>query len=587
MSPRRLLARIVAAGFCIALNAPAGAQPVPPRDRPPGPPPQVGTARISGRIADALSGSPVPRVRVRLAALGVGPPRLPVLTDDSGAFQFVDLPAAAYIITAEKSGYLNTRYPDAGRTMRSSTTRLLTMTDGQSLEGITVPLYRGGVIAGRVTDAHGEPLENVQVQALWLPMSGKGKPQQRGWSSSNDLGEFRAARLEPGHYFVVVQHRSQGPPDDPVQSQPMTTYYPGVPSIDQAQRITLARGQTVSGVEIMMLEGIPTTVTGTVVDANGQPTTAASVSVRQIDPGNPNSGMSYGSGVRPDGTFQLKLAPGEYEVEARGRTGLPGLTRPQNDQVAIAHVSANGVPISGLALVLGNAASISGRIVFDGNSALPAQPQQFRAMVQGPPPTGSSCRSNGQGEVNADWTFRIDGAFGTCVVRVMGGGNIGKWNVKAVLHDDADLQDQPTMFVPGQQVSDVQVVMTDRRTELSLHVSDEHGVATREYVGLVFPVDKTKWYQGSRYVRTYLPPPAAALAAISARSATATVSAGVQRPESIAGLPAGEYYAIAVEDLESDDARDADTLERLAAEATRVTLTDRGPVSIDLRRRKN
>src|SRR5207237_10013747 len=129
--------------------------------------------------------------------------------------------------------------------------------------------------------------------------------------------------------------------------------------------------------EIMMLEGTPTSVTGTVVDASGQPVQSASVTVRQIDPGNPNSGSTFGNGARPDGTFQLKLAPGEYDLEARGR---PAGGR-QSDQVAVAHVSANGVPISGLTLVLGNAASISGRVVFDGDSPPPAQPHPLRAPI--------------------------------------------------------------------------------------------------------------------------------------------------------------------------------------------------------------
>ena len=53
-------------------------------------------------------------------------------------------------------------------------------------------------------DAHGDPLEFAQVQALRLPKSGRGTAQQRNGTNTNDLGEFRLARLEPGKYLVFV-----------------------------------------------------------------------------------------------------------------------------------------------------------------------------------------------------------------------------------------------------------------------------------------------------------------------------------------------------------------------------------------------
>jgi hypothetical protein len=53
----------------------------------------------------------------------------------------------------------------------------------------------------------------------------------------------------------------------------------------------------------------------------------------------------------------------------------------------------------------------------------------------------------------------------------------------------------------------------------------------------------------------------------------------------VAGLPPGEYYVVVLTDIAPDDARDAAMLERLAAGATRVSLTtDRAPVDITVRR---
>jgi hypothetical protein len=58
--------------------------------------------------------------------------------------------------------------------------------------------------------------------------------------------------------------------------------------------------------------------------------------------------------------------------------------------------------------------------------------------------------------------------------------------------------------------------------------------------------------------------------------------AGLQ--ERISGLPAGEYYVIALDDIETEDTQDPTVLERLTSSAIRVTLTDEAPIEVPLRR---
>jgi hypothetical protein len=54
---------------------------------------------------------------------------------------------------------------------------------------------------------------------------------------------------------------------------------------------------------------------------------------------------------------------------------------------------------------------------------------------------------------------------------------------------------------------DIVVVMTDKPTDVTFHVTDEQGTPTREYVGLLFAADKQKWMDNSgRYIRTLVPP---------------------------------------------------------------------------------
>ena len=50
------------------------------------------------------------------------------------------------------------------------------------------------------------------------------------------------------------------------------------------------------------------------------------------------------------------------------------------------------------------------------------------------------------------------------------------------------------------------------------------------------------------------------------------------------GLPAGEYYIIAVDDIAYDDATDPVILEKLALIASRIVVNDEGPVEANLQR---
>jgi len=48
-------------------------------------------------------------------------------------------------------------------------------------------------------------------------------------------------------------------------------------------------------------------------------------------------------------------------------------------------------------------------------------------------------------------------------------------------------------------------------------------------------------------------------------------------------LPPGEYYVVALDDLESEAVHDPALLDRLTRAATRITLTDRAAVEVSLR----
>jgi len=563
----------------------SGATQTPPRDRVL--PPRTGTGVIKGRVVDGTTGAAVARARVMLQGPGAG---APTVTDADGAFTFTSLPPGPVTLMVQKSTYLPARYPAGGRTIRAQA-RPLILRDGQALDNIAVPMFHGGSITGRVFDANGDPVEFAQVSLLRIPPGGRtGKPAMRQSTQTNDLGEFRLGRLEEGTYAVQVSARRDemmfGPM--PPQAQPppplpqsVPTFYPGALSIDQAQPIVVDRSQAVTGIDIVLGEGIPGVVTGTVLMPNGQPLAAnvyPNVMIRRVLSevmGGFDSSMS-GAMTRPDGTFRASLPPGEYMVEARLAPRTGGTPRPEDELVGSQRVTVVSGGEESLTMIVGPGATATGRVVFEGNTPAPASPGRVRIPMFS---EGGMCRS-GEADVAADWSFRIAGLSGTCSAQPSG--FFGRWILKAVTFNGQNLLDGPVTFQPGQQMRNVQVLVTDRQSSMTFQVSDENGQATRDYVIVAYPVEKERWTNGAR---TYMPPIIANPDAVrSPTNLPGPATPPPQRPPSLAGLRGGEYYVVAVDDLEYEDTRDPGVLDQLRSGATRVTVPEGATVAVPLRR---
>lgn len=558
---------------------------VSPRDRVP--PPRTGTGVVRGRVVDGVTGAGVARARVTFQ----GGKRSSTMTDGNGVFTFTELPMGPVMISVDKPTYLGTRYPAPGRTIRSNS-RPLMLADGQALDNIAIPIFHGASISGRVMDANGDLVDYAQVSVLRIPAPGRmGRPTQRAGTSTDDRGEFRIGRLEAGTYLVQVNARPQPRPEDmmptpgttptPPAPMPLPTYYPGALAIDQAQPITLEKGQAVTDIDIVVAEGIPGIVNGILTSATGAPLGESNgyVNTRRIvsDPSMNFDNFSGGTGVRADGTFRLVLPPGEYQLEARvtPRTMTPPI-RQEDEQFGTVKLTVASGAEDSVTIAVGRGAVATGRVIFEGSSPVPPSPGKARIPLFS---ENGQCRS-GEATIAPDWTFRVEGLSGTCSAPPMM--MFGRWNVKAVTVNGENAAEAPLTFQPGQQLRNVQVVVTDKRSGLVFHVSDENGQTTRDYVAVVYPIEKSKWVSGSRFfvgpsdlTIAMMRPPQAALAP----GAPATPP----RRETMSGLPPGDYYVVAVDDLEPEDPRDPVVLERLRSSGVRVTVSE-GETEVPLRR---
>jgi hypothetical protein len=291
--------------------------------------PPAATGRIVGRVTLEGANTPIVGARVQLMStarpsgpMGMPPP---TTTDQEGVFVFDRLAPGEYRLNVQKAGFASL--------LDSPGTRPFTIqvVAGQSAEGVSIQLQKGGVIAGKLLDPSGEPLTEARVIAMrrtLAPVAGAAPrfipaPSQ-GQQQTNDLGEFRIAGLAAGEYYVAAMRSGVqlGGPATAAASNGArtvltTTYYPGTIDAAGAQSIVVAAGAEVGNLVFTMLSAPAYRVSGFVVDEDGTPVARAMV-ILMSDPRTGNFAGPAGNGqTEEDGRFAFGDVPaGNYRITA-------------------------------------------------------------------------------------------------------------------------------------------------------------------------------------------------------------------------------------------------------------------------------
>src|SRR5207247_913408 len=95
------------------------------------------------------------------------------------------------------------------------------------------------------------------------------------------------------------------------------------------------------------------------------------------------------------------------------------------------------------------------------------------------------------GQVRDDWTFEMQGLSGPRLFRL---GLPKGWALKAVRANDIDITDTPApLGTKDQSLTDLEIVVTNRVTDVTGTVTDARGQPVADYTAIVFSVDAQRW----------------------------------------------------------------------------------------------
>jgi len=505
------------------------------------------TGIIRGRLVDA-DGRGVPRAIVQMLSPADVMQWQGMLADDRGLFEFRGVAAGTFQIMAGKNGYFNEL-------------RTVSVADGGVGDPIDVRLARFAVITGRVVDELGEPIERVNVEVMDVVYeAGRRRLMPAGPRSLTDeAGRYRLFGLRRGQYVVSAVAHGVASAELPGYAR---AFYPGTTNPAEARFVSVGAAEETGGIDFALSRARTFLVAGRVLDAAGGPTTGGGLQLIPAQGGSGIVGAPAGARVADNGAFEFpNVTPGQYVVRAdRGRKN--GWTEGEFGTLPVVVADAD---VIGLVVAMSAGSTIHGRIRFDSSSGNTSPPPPASIEISPVPSDFDLSPSNpATADIHEDGSFDLAGVNGPRrieVTRVPAG-----WTVDSVRVAGVDATDRPISFGKAEQSrGDVEIVLTDRVSELRGTVTGEGDQPAVGSAVIAFATDRARWYDRSRFVRRAV--------------------SGSKGEFAIEGLPFGTYYVAAVERADGDGWRDPALLDALAARAATVLVREGQRQTIPVRLR--
>ena len=516
--------------------------------------PATGTAVIGGHIVGSDRRG-VPGARVTLVPPRARPFRLTSPLESrsarDGSFEFRGLAPGTYQLFVSKAGYLP--LADQGFDANPLPPPSFELASGEIRDQINVELTRIGVMTGRVVDEYGSPVMAARVQALRVRYEGGRRKLVAADVPSrltDDRGAFRLYGLHPGQYIVSASVGDVSTEDLPGYAP---TYFPGTTSASDARFVAVASGNDLVGLDIQLARTPTARVSGRFLDESGQPGGGA-LSLTPSWRAGAAPAESVGARLLPDGRFEFRnVAPGEYVIQAsRGRS-----TPWTEGQFGMLRVVVNGRDIDDLELRTSTGSAVNGRITFDArNRTRPPEMSAVEITALPVDPDLSPSVGWAAARIQSDGSFEMAGLSGPrrlVVTRVPTG-----WTLEEIRVVGVDATDRPIALGRAEQsLAGVEVVFSDRVSELAGAVTGDDNRAVAGVHVVVFAADRDRWFWGSRFLREAV--------------------SDEQGNYRITGLPFGSYYVTTIPSAlaEGPEAwQDPTFLTTLVSRASTVTISE-------------
>ena len=466
------------------------------------------TAVVRGRVFSATTGNPirgamvslVPDLQEGVSGGPLAPPDVirtnrPSLAaaDDAGHFLFDGVAPGRYRLVAT-AGPNHGRYLPSGYGSRgpNEAGRLLVIAAGQEIKDADIALTTGSAIEGRVVDDTGEPVARAVVKVARLAF-GSRIPQAVPVSpaQTDDLGRFRLYGLEPGTYVVLAEGQSPGlrrfAGGSSVEGETygfLTTYYPSSASGVDAQPVRILPLQELSGIDIQLVRSRRHSLSGTIVNSQGQPQSSNAALINSTFGGHSSAHVP----VDGAGRFSVEnLDPGNYTLQVR----VSKSSASQRSEFADMPLAVNS-DLSDIVVVTSPGITVSGRVVFA--EATTADPPALTVSLHGVKMQSPAAAFESSARVDGDLRFTFEDAFGPKLLRFAS--LPPGWALHAVMLGANDITDQPTAF-RAEHEGQIQMIVTTRAATLEGVVKDDKGTTIVNGTVYVFSEDRASWRMGS------------------------------------------------------------------------------------------